>query len=58
MTDAQIKIQMDSWVSLGVLPNANLQAITNTKVKTVGKNLFDGQLKLDYIVFWIKGIKI
>lgn len=57
MTDAQIKIQMDSWVQLGILPNANLQAITNTKVKTVGKNLFDkSNALLNYIVHGNTGL--
>ena len=39
MSDEQIKIQMDSWVQLGILPNANLQAITEYKGENGGEEL-------------------
>jgi hypothetical protein len=45
MTDANIKTQMDLWVSQGVLPNNNIQAVAmNKRVRSVGKNLAGGSL--------------
>jgi hypothetical protein len=42
MTDANIQTQMDLWVSQGILPNNNIQAVAmNKRVRSVGKNLFN-----------------
>ena len=40
MSDSQIKAQMDVWVQDGTLPN-DIQAVSNTTLQSVGKNLFD-----------------
>jgi len=42
MSDAQIKTQMDAWVTSGELPNDNIQSVSGDKrLLSVGKNLFD-----------------
>lgn len=40
MSEANIKSQFDLWVQENILPHA-LQSLTNTTIKSVGKNLFD-----------------
>jgi hypothetical protein len=46
MTDANIKTQMDLWIAQGELPNNNIQAVSmNKRVRSVGKNLFDGKFE-------------
>lgn len=45
MSDAEIKAQMDLWVQNGTLPNDNVLAVgMNKRVRSVGKNVFDGVL--------------
>jgi hypothetical protein len=42
MSDAEIKAQMDLWISQGILPNDNIQGVPFDKTITaVGKNLFN-----------------
>jgi hypothetical protein len=45
MSDAEIKIQMDTWVQDGTLPNDIMSVDMDKRVKGVGKNLFDGVVK-------------
>jgi len=51
MSDADIKTQMDAWVTSGELPNDNIQSVSgNKRYKAVGKNLFDGNTELGTIL--------
>jgi hypothetical protein len=49
MTDAEIKIQMDTWVQEGTLPNDIMAVDMDKKITSVGKNLFDGEKSLGLI---------
>jgi hypothetical protein len=56
MSDANIKTQMDAWVTRGELPNDNIQSVSgNKRYKAVGVNLFD---KSQYATSYAYKIKV